>query len=142
MPDTEARPPIQLLGISGSLRRESYSTAVLRTLEESASGDVRFDISDLSAIPLYNQDNWVYLDILFDDPAWYRRVVDSGLIDAHLVSRLYRVPERDVLGIIAFDPAHAVKITLRRQRVAGDLGETDVYGAQHHAPLVDLELDL
>lgn len=82
------------------------------------------------------------LDILFDDPAWYRRVVDSGLIDAHLVSRLYRVPERDVLGIIAFDPAHAVKFTLRRQRVAGDLGETDVYGAQHHAPLVDLELDL
>lgn len=82
------------------------------------------------------------LDVIFDDPAWYRRVVDSGLIDAALIARLYRVGRDDVLHIIAFDPAHALKITLRRPLVAGDLGETDVYGAQQHAPLVDLELEL
>lgn len=82
------------------------------------------------------------LDVIFDDPAWYRRVVDSGLIGAALIARLYRVGRDDVLHIIAFDPAHALKITLRRPLVAGDLGETDVYGAQQHAPLVDLELNL
>lgn len=82
------------------------------------------------------------LDVIFDDPAWYRRVVDSRFIDAELIARLYRVGEDDVLHIIAFDPAHALKITLRRTLVAGDLGETDVYGAQQHAPLVDLELNL
>jgi hypothetical protein len=43
----------------------------------------------------------------------------------------------DVLKIIEFDPAYAVKITMRRPLGSGALGESDVYGAQQHVPLME-----
>jgi hypothetical protein len=52
------------------------------------------------------------------------------------------VSEADVLELVAFAPAAAIKITIRRPRTAGDVGETDVYGAQQHAPLLGVVLDL
>ena len=81
-------------------------------------------------------------DLMFTTEAWFRRVVDAGVIDAALVSRLYRIPAEDVLDIIAFRPAKAIKVTIRRRIPSGSLGETDVYGAQQHAPFLDLEFDL
>ena len=50
--------------------------------------------------------------------------------------------EADVLELVAFTPAAAIKITIRRPRTVGDVGETDVYGAQQHAPLLGVVLDL
>lgn len=82
------------------------------------------------------------LDIIFRDRKIYEQVVARGAIDKHLISRLYHIAESDILELIAFEPASAVKITIRRPRVAGDIGETDVYGAQQHAPLLNVILDL
>jgi hypothetical protein len=48
-----------------------------------------------------------------------------------------RRPAEDVLKIIEFDPAHAVKITMRRAWGSGAVGEGDVYGAQQHVPLME-----
>jgi hypothetical protein len=45
-----------------------------------------------------------------------------------------------VLDIIEFDPAYAVKITLRRPWGSGAVGETDVYGAQQHVPIAELDI--
>lgn len=45
-----------LLGIAGSLRRGSYSAAVLRGLQESAKDRAHIDIFPLDTIPLYNAD--------------------------------------------------------------------------------------
>ena len=47
---------IRLLGISGSLRRGSYNTALLRAAETLAPQDVGLEILDLSDLPLYNGD--------------------------------------------------------------------------------------
>ena len=55
MSDEEA-PSIHLLAIAGSLRRESYSAAVARTLAEAQKPPVAMTVYDLAAIPLYNQD--------------------------------------------------------------------------------------
>jgi chromate reductase, NAD(P)H dehydrogenase (quinone) len=48
--------PVRLLGMTGSLRRGSYSNAVLETLREKFAGRVELTICDLEPIPLYNQD--------------------------------------------------------------------------------------
>ena len=72
----------------------------------------------------------------------YEQVVAAEAINRDLISRLYQVADADVLELVAFDPAAAIKITIRRPRRGGDVGETDVYGAQQHAPLLGLELDL
>ncbi|HHW15488.1 MAG TPA: DUF4387 domain-containing protein [Firmicutes bacterium] len=82
------------------------------------------------------------LDIIFKDWETYRCVKAAGAIGPELIARLYRIPVARVLSVIFFDPAKAVKATLVRPRPSGAVGETDVYGAQQHAPLLDLELPI
>ncbi|MDH2433349.1 NAD(P)H-dependent oxidoreductase [Pokkaliibacter sp. MBI-7] len=47
---------IRLLALSGSLRRQSYNTAVLTTLAELAPSTVRVDFPGLGQLPLFNPD--------------------------------------------------------------------------------------
>lgn len=49
--------PISVLGISGSLRRESRNTALLRAAQELAPDGMKIGITDLSDIPMYNWDD-------------------------------------------------------------------------------------
>lgn len=80
------------------------------------------------------------LDVLFPTPALYARVRDAGVFTARAMAALYRIPESAVLKVVHYEPALAVKVTLVRPIVSGAVGETDVYGAQQHAPLLELEL--
>lgn len=81
-------------------------------------------------------------DIMFTTRAWFERAVAAGVFNTALICRLYRIPPEDVLGIIAYPPAKAIKVTIRRPICSGDLGETDVYGAQQHAPFLDVSLSI
>jgi chromate reductase, NAD(P)H dehydrogenase (quinone) len=47
---------LHVLGISGSLRKASYNTALLHAAQELAPPDVTIEIFDLSPLPLYNED--------------------------------------------------------------------------------------
>ena len=47
---------LDVLAISGSLRRGSFNTALLRAAQEEAPSDVAIEIYDHSDIPLYNGD--------------------------------------------------------------------------------------
>src|SRR5438105_5427703 len=47
----------RLLGLSGSLRRASNSTAVLRGLDDALATKAAFNIFPLHALPLYNEDD-------------------------------------------------------------------------------------
>lgn len=47
---------LRIVGIGGSLRRDSYNMALVRTAKEVAPKNVEIEIIDLSNIPLYNQD--------------------------------------------------------------------------------------
>jgi chromate reductase, NAD(P)H dehydrogenase (quinone) len=55
----ELRPMTQfrLLGLSGSLRRASNSTAVLRGVQDALAPKARLDIFSLHGLPLYNEDD-------------------------------------------------------------------------------------
>jgi chromate reductase, NAD(P)H dehydrogenase (quinone) len=48
--------PLRIVGISGSLRRASCNTALLRAAAALAPSDVSFNILDVSGLPLYNGD--------------------------------------------------------------------------------------
>lgn len=82
------------------------------------------------------------LDIMFSSRDWYERVRDAGVINEAIVCELYRITPDQIINIIAFEPANAIKITIARPICSGDLGETDVYGAQQHAPLLGLSFTL
>jgi chromate reductase len=47
---------MKILGISGSLRKNSYNTAALRAAQELLPQGVTLEIFDLSPIPLYNEE--------------------------------------------------------------------------------------
>jgi chromate reductase, NAD(P)H dehydrogenase (quinone) len=47
----------RLLGLPGSLRRASNSTAVLRGLQDSLASKASLNIFPLHGLPLYNQDD-------------------------------------------------------------------------------------
>lgn len=82
------------------------------------------------------------LDIIFREWEDFERVCRAGVINAELIARLYNIPVEKVIGIVEFKPAKAIKATIVRPIASGELGETDVYGAQQHAPLLKLEFDL
>lgn len=80
------------------------------------------------------------LDIILQDKETYQSVVSSGSINSESIASLYRVDVGDILSIIPFEPANAVKITIVRPVASGDIRDTDIYGAQQHAPLLGLEI--
>ena len=71
-------------------------------------------------------------DVIFKDFDMYEKAF----------CRLYNIPESDIIKLVYFDPAKAVKVTIVRPIPSGALGETDVYGAQQHAPLMKYEFEL
>lgn len=77
------------------------------------------------------------LDVLFDSEMDYRRVKESEVITPAVVASRYFVPEEQV-RIQHFDTARGIKVSLPRLVPSGDPRDTDVYGAQQHAPLLDL----
>ncbi len=80
------------------------------------------------------------LDIMFNDEEHYRHCVTHNVITRELMARLYDVPVEDILHIVHFEPAHAIKITMKRWIPSGNRGDSDIYGAQQHAPLLGLEV--
>lgn len=82
------------------------------------------------------------LDIMFRSPEDYQRVKDQGMIQKTTIAQLYGFSEDLIQDIIYFDPARAVKIVLPRAISSGAPGDSDVYGAQQHSPLLKMVLDL
>lgn len=83
----------------------------------------------------------VTVDIVFSDNESYARVKALELLTpASVAARYGRRPE-DVVGVHYFDPARAIKVTMRREVAAGSPGDSDVYGAQQHVPLMTMEIE-
>jgi len=79
-------------------------------------------------------------DIIFPDSATYQKVKSTGVIDKELFAELYQIPLEDITSFFEFDPGNAIKLTIRRPIDQADPGETDQYGAQQHAPLLEIEI--
>lgn len=81
------------------------------------------------------------IDVVFAERAMFERVRATGVLGPALFARLYNVREEDVL-FTPYPAGNAFKATLPRLVASGDVGDTDVYGAQQHAPLLDVEVPL
>ena len=79
------------------------------------------------------------MDVMFEDEATYEKVRDSGELTPRKLAPLYGVTDNEVAGI-PFDVAYAIKITLPRKFLLLSTGDTDIYGAQQHAPMLDKEV--
>ena len=82
------------------------------------------------------------LDVMLKDQEMFEAMRAANVINTKLIAKLYQIPEEDVISIVYFPNAKAIKATIVRPRPSGGLGERDVYGAQQHAPLVDFSFEL
>jgi hypothetical protein len=80
------------------------------------------------------------LDILFERRDIFDFVKASPALTPAAVARAYGLPEEAITSSFIFEPGLAIKFTLRRPWVQGSLGETDMYGAQQHVPLLDIQI--
>lgn len=84
----------------------------------------------------------ITIDLMFDDRAAFQRVLASNVLNPDRVAALYWTEPAEV-QVIPFDRISAIKITVPRRwgtPGSGSTGDRDVYGAQQHGPLVDIEI--
>jgi hypothetical protein len=81
------------------------------------------------------------IDVVFDQRSMFDRVRATGVLSPDLFARLYNVKPGDVL-FTEYPAGNAFKATIPRLVPSGDVGDTDVYGAQQHAPLLDVDIPI
>lgn len=84
----------------------------------------------------------VTIDIMFAAAADYQRVLASPAFTVAEIAKRYHISS-DEVALIPFERVHAIKVTIPRRwgsRGSGSADDRDVYGAQQHGPIVDLEI--
>ena len=78
-------------------------------------------------------------DFMCHDQDSYDMLRSSGLLTPALFADLYGADPERVL-VVHHDRAQAVKVSLPRPVRQGHIHDSDSYGGQQYAPLVDLEV--
>lgn len=77
-------------------------------------------------------------DVLFPSLKTFNDVKNAGLLDRASVAKAYGISPNEIIGFEYYPFACAIKFSMRRAVPSGSIGDSDVYGAQQHAPLLDL----
>ena len=80
----------------------------------------------------------ITFDVLFDQDENYQAVAESKALSAESVARAYRIEIGEVSSFFQIPVARAFKVTFIRPHAQCSEGETDVYGAQQHVPLMNM----
>ncbi len=83
----------------------------------------------------------ITFDVIFADPGAYERVCRSGALSRDAVCRIFSIPQDRITDHVMFDPALAIKFTIRRLEPSGSPGDGDIFGAQQYGPLLGVEVD-
>jgi len=81
------------------------------------------------------------IDVVFEKKEMFERVRATEVLNAQLFADLYKVDLADVQFTI-YPAALAFKATVPRRIPAGEIGDSDVYGAQQHAPLLAIDIPI
>jgi hypothetical protein len=105
---------------------------------------VKYKISDLADV-IRSKNSGPYeitFDVIFKDIETFEKAAAAGCINPEMFAKLYGIPVKDIISVVAFRPAKAIKATIVRPIPSGNLGERDVYGAQQHGPLMNAVVDI
>ena len=80
------------------------------------------------------------VDIMLKTKAAYERVIQSYKMSPENIGALYKIDPKHVM-VIGYPQVNAIKVSMPRLFGSGDIQDSDVYGAQQHVPLMQLELD-
>ena len=63
-------------------------------------------------------------DVLFANHDDFERVARSKVLSAEAFAGLFGISVSDVIAVVEFEPALAIKVTIKRMRSSGAFGET------------------
>lgn len=84
----------------------------------------------------------ITFDIIFKNEEIFKQVAEAKIFTPESFAELYSLTPEEILSVVDFPPAKAIKITIVRPIPSGSLGETDVYGAQQHGPLLNYQFEM
>ena len=82
----------------------------------------------------------ITFDIIFRESADYEHVCRSGVLSRQNFATLYNIDESRISDFVEYDPGLAIKITIYREHPSGSPGDSDIFGAQQYAPLLDVQV--
>mgnify|MGYP001165960428 CR=1 FL=1 len=82
----------------------------------------------------------ITFDIIFTEKQTYELVCNSNVITKKSIANLYGIDENRITDFVTYDPANAIKFTIQRDKPSGSPGDSDIFGSQQYAPLLDLEI--
>ncbi len=82
----------------------------------------------------------ITFDIIFREKENYELVKKSGVLTRKTVAALFNIPDERISDFLEFDPAYAIKFTIRRREPSGSPGESDIFGCQQYPPLLSIEV--
>jgi hypothetical protein len=82
----------------------------------------------------------ITFDVIFPDRVTYELVRESGVLSRAAVCRIFAIEPSRITDHVAFDPALAIKFTIKRLMSSGSPGDADIFGAQQYGPLLDLDV--
>ena len=82
------------------------------------------------------------LDVMLKSREMFEQLREAEVFNKYTIAALYHIPVDNVLSIVYFPNALAVKATIVRPLPSGAIGERDVYGAQQHAPLMEFVFEI
>ena len=82
----------------------------------------------------------ITFDVIFTDRTTYERVKRARVLTRESICKLYRIAPERIADFVEFDPGNAIKFTIFRLRPSGSPGDSDIFGAQQYAPLLDIQV--
>jgi hypothetical protein len=79
-------------------------------------------------------------DLMFATRAQYERAKRAQPLTAARLAAIYHVPA-EVITLVYHDNALAIKASMPRPIVQGDLADSDCYGGQQYVPLLEIEVE-
>lgn len=83
--------------------------------------------------------HYVTIDVMFSEYAAYEEIKELDVLSAALIADRYDLAE-DEVRFFEYDAGQAFKITIPRTHSVGSPGDSDLYGAQQHAPVADIDI--
>jgi hypothetical protein len=82
----------------------------------------------------------ITFDIIFREKRNYEHVKKSRVLTAETVCRTYGINRERISDFVEYDPGNAIKFTIYRLSPSGSPGDSDIFGCQQYAPLLDIEV--
>ena len=98
-------------------------------------GDIASVVRSKNAVPFV-----LTFDVLLPDIGSFEQLQAGGKLTRETVANAYGVSPNEILEFSFYPFANAVKFSLRRPIPSGAPDDTDVYGAQQHVPLMEIDV--